>query len=163
MYVYLTLYVLCICYAMWTDATSLTIPNVVSIVLVALFLPFSYMTMDIDAFLGHGGIAAVVFAIALIFYAFGWMGGGDVKFMSAASLWVGPGLILQFLFNLALIGALVAILILLTRKYADLWRGVAAKMNVIAFIIELADARKVPYGIPIGCAALLAIPKIFGT
>ena len=120
MYVYATLYVLCICYAMWTDATSLTIPNMVSILLVALFLPFSYQALDGENVLGHAGIAAMVFVITLIFYAVGWMGGGDVKFMSATSLWMGPALILPFLFHVALIGALVAILILLIRKYADL-------------------------------------------
>ncbi|MGI9421821.1 MAG: hypothetical protein ACR2PA_01350, partial [Hyphomicrobiaceae bacterium] len=91
-----------------------------------------------------------------------WMGGGDVKFMSATSLWMGPALILPFLFHVALIGALVAILILLIRKYADLWRGVAARAVILERIIDLGDARKVPYGVPIGAAALVAAPKVFG-
>lgn len=161
MYVYLCLYALCICYAMWTDLTRLLIPNAVSIVLLALFVPFAAFTLEAVPVLYHVGIALAVFVVTLVFHALGWMGAGDVKFMTATSVWMGPDLISGFVLSMGLLGALMAVFILMTRRYADLWRGVAIRVPPLAFMIELAEKRRVPYGVPIGGAALLHAPKIF--
>ena len=161
MYVYLVLYVLCICYAMWTDLTRLLIPNLVSIVLLALFVPFAVFSFEPMLILQHVGVALAVFVVTVTFYALGWMGAGDVKFMTAASVWMGPSLILNFIVHMGLLGAIFAVFILLTRKYADLWRGVAVRVPPLEYIIALADKRRVPYGVPIGGAALWAAPKVF--
>ncbi|MEM9355954.1 MAG: prepilin peptidase [Pseudomonadota bacterium] len=161
MYVYFVLYVLCICYGMWTDLTRLLIPNIVSIVLLALFVPYAVFNFEPMLILHHIGIALAVFAVTVTFYVFGWMGAGDVKFMTATSVWMGPSLILTFLVQMGLLGAVFAVFILLTRKYADLWRGVALRVPPLEFMIALADKRRVPYGVPIGGAALWAAPKVF--
>ena len=162
MTVILGVYALSIAYAMWTDATSLTIPNWVSIVLLAAFAAFAILNLDLSTSLWHVAIAVIVFVVTFAFYALGWMGAGDVKFMTATSIWMGSGLILSYVFNVALLGALAAILLIVVRAFADPWRGWAAQINVIARIIELAESRKVPYGLPIGAAALVAAPRIFG-
>lgn len=77
------LYVLCVSTAIWTDVTSLLIPNWISILLVAGFVPFALMRMDPTALLHHFAVALAVFGVSLVFFILGWMGGGDVKFLTA--------------------------------------------------------------------------------
>ena len=162
MIVILSVYALSIAYAMWTDATTLTIPNWVSIILVFAFIAFAIMNLDVTTALWHVGIAAIVFVVTFFFYALGWMGAGDVKFVSATSIWMGQALILDYVLNVALLGAAAAIFLIVVRVFADQWRGWAAQVGLIARVIELAESRKVPYGLPIGAAALVAAPQVFG-
>jgi prepilin peptidase CpaA len=155
------LYVLCVCTAIWTDVTSLLIPNWVSVLLAVSFIPFALMHLGTSGLLQNFAIAAVVFGVCVVFFVVGWMGGGDVKFLTATSVWMGSDQILPFLFKIAIIGAAVALVLIYFRSYANPWRGWGARFAVLGRILELADARKVPYGLPIGGAALWSASKIF--
>ena len=61
--------------------------------------------------------AAIVFAVAFAFFAFGWIGGGDAKLVSATTLWIGFGLMLPYLVYAALLGGALTLLILALRRY----------------------------------------------
>jgi prepilin peptidase CpaA len=53
-----------------------------------------------------------VLAAGLILFARGWMGGGDVKLMSAVALWCGPSLLASFAIVTGLVGAVIAAVML---------------------------------------------------
>ncbi len=99
--------------------------------------------------------AAIVLAIAFAFFAFGWIGGGDAKLVAATTLWVGFGLMLQYLVYAALLGGGLTLLIVLLRRY-PLPLALAGQR----WIARLHDPKVgVPYGITLAIAALLVYPQ----
>ena len=57
------------------------------------------------------GIAFLAFAILATMFAFGLMGGGDVKLLTALALWIQPMLFLQLLFVMAVSGGILCIVL----------------------------------------------------
>ncbi len=161
MFILFAIYVMCVCYAMWSDASTFKIPNMVSVILVAAFPAFALLQLDGLATAHHLGVALIVFVVAFVFYALAWMGAGDVKLMSAVSLWIGPGIILEFVVLMAMSGAGIAIGILVLRKYVPVWRGWIGHWPIVGRLLDIAESGKVPYGIPIGIAALWSAQKVF--
>jgi prepilin peptidase CpaA len=76
-------------YAAAEDLRHFRIPNAVSIILALLFVVFSLFNGALGPALGHAFFAAVMFAALLGAFAMGWLGGGDVKLLTAAYLWTG--------------------------------------------------------------------------
>ncbi|MBI4921174.1 MAG: prepilin peptidase [Devosia nanyangense] len=99
--------------------------------------------------------AAIVLAIAFAFFAFGWIGGGDAKLVSATTLWVGFGLLLPYVIYAALLGGGLTLLILAIRRYP-----LAPWLARHKWIDRLHDNKSgVPYGITLAIAALLVYPE----
>ena len=93
------------------------------------------------------GCAAAVFVAGALLFSRGLIGGGDVKLLSAATLWAGPSLTPALLLATALLGGLLTILLLVplamrTVFPADAGDGAAKRVSV-------------PYGIAIAAAALI--------
>ena len=80
------------------DLTTFTIPNWISLALVALFLPAALIA---GLSLGQLGMAAavgfVLLCVGIGMFAMGWIGGGDAKLLAAAGLWLGWPAALHFL------------------------------------------------------------------
>ena len=99
--------------------------------------------------------AAIVLAVAFSFFAFGWIGGGDAKLVSASTLWVGFGLMVPYLIYAALLGGGLTLLILALRRYP-----LPAVLQRQGWIDRLHDPKVgVPYGITLAIAALLVYPE----
>ncbi len=77
-----------------------------------------------------------VFALFLILFYVGAMGGGDVKLVGVTALWVPAGHIPQFLILIALVGGLVALITLIHSKVKKL------------------SNPEVPYGVAIAASGL---------
>ena len=94
-----------------SDVRSYVIPNTVHVMVAAafcvaaLFLPSSFF---------YGGLvtALAVFLAGAVFFVRGWMGGGDVKLLTAMALWSGPAYLSHFATMTMLSGALLAIVML---------------------------------------------------
>jgi prepilin peptidase CpaA len=54
-----------------------------------------------------------VFAATAVAFAIGWIGGGDVKLMSATSFFVGTNGLIGFLVTTAMLGGVVSVLVLM--------------------------------------------------
>ncbi|MDH3660100.1 MAG: prepilin peptidase [Alphaproteobacteria bacterium] len=63
-------------------------------------------------------VAGLVFALGFAGFAFGLMGGGDVKLMAGLSLWAGVDHIVLFLTATSLAGGLLAIVMLSLHRWA---------------------------------------------
>jgi prepilin peptidase CpaA len=113
------------------------------------------IAMPLQQFGLHLACAAVVLAFAFSFFAFGWIGGGDAKLVSATTLWVGFGLMLPYLIYAALLGGGLTLLILALRRYP-----LPAVLQRQRWIDRLHDPKiGVPYGITLAIAALLVYPE----
>lgn len=86
------------------------------------------------------GIAAGSFLIFALMFAIGWMGGGDVKLLSALALWIQPLWFAQVIVVMALAGGV------LTAVYM-IWH----------FLARREERPEIPYGIAISGAGLWAL------
>ncbi len=76
--------------ACWYDLRSRTIPNGLNIAIALLAIPFWWslgLALWPDAAI-QLGVAVLVFGLFAIAFAFGAMGGGDVKLIGALALWL---------------------------------------------------------------------------
>ena len=156
----LTLYIIivvvgCMLAAGWSDLTSMTIPNWISLVLVAGFLivvPFAWQGWA--TFGTHVLVGLACFAFGFSMFAFGWMGGGDAKLFSATSLWWVWTDLLPYLIYTTLSGGILAIILILGRKYFPI------KILATDWLYRLfKDEKKMPYGLALAFGALMTLPR----
>jgi prepilin peptidase CpaA len=143
-------------FAALSDATSYTIPNRISLLLLASFFPAA---LALGRPLGEVGadlaVCAVALAAAMGMFAAGWIGGGDAKLFAAASLWIGWTAAPMFLMATALAGGALA-LMLLNARAAWLRPYFSAAPPWLARLV--APDAAVPYGVAIAIGALAAFP-----
>ncbi|WP_027669166.1 MULTISPECIES: A24 family peptidase [Rhizobium] len=147
---------LCLAMAAFSDLFTMTIPNRVSVILIASFLvlaPLSGLGWEIIG--THLAAAAIVFSACFALFAFNVMGGGDAKLLSATALWFGLNESLAFLMiEVAMIGGLITLLILAVRAQSNtiLAIGLPVPNSVLL-------AKKIPYGIAIAIGGFMAFPS----
>jgi prepilin peptidase CpaA len=143
-------------YAASSDLLTMRIANwLVGLVILA------YLALALLAGIGWtemgmaAAAAAIVLAISFAFFAFGWIGGGDAKLVSATTLWIGFGLMLQYLIYAALLGGALTLLLLWFRRLP-----LPAPLARQVWIDRLHNPKTgVPYGIALAIAALLVYPQ----
>lgn len=104
-----------------TDATTMTIPNWISLLLIGSFLILSPFIMTSWSMFGeHVLVGTSVFLFGFAMFAGGLFGGGDAKLMAATSLWwQWPDLLFYIVWS-AIAGGIIAAFILWCRKYMPL-------------------------------------------
>jgi prepilin peptidase CpaA len=137
------------------DAATLTIPNWISIVLIALF-PIVAFNADLswaEAGLHVGvGVAALVVGAAL--FAGGIIGGGDAKLFAAVSLYIGAAWFVMYAFAVAMAGGVLALLVLGLRWLVP--SGVAGRFAWLQNLTQ--KSAGIPYGVAIAAGGLFVIP-----
>lgn len=140
------------------DFFTMTIPNRISLALVAgfvLVVPFSGLSLaDIG---WHVAAAALVLAITFTMFAFGLLGGGDAKLASAVALWLGWSNLIDYWILSTLLGGALAIVLLLFRSMPlpFLW----AEAD---WVRRLHDRKGgIPYGLALAGAALIVYKDSF--
>jgi prepilin peptidase CpaA len=138
------------------DVVSYTIPNWISVALVAAFpiaalaQGLSLQTMGVDLCVG---VAALV--VGMVMFALRWIGGGDAKLFAAAALWLGWPALPMYLGVTGIAGGAVAVGLLSLRS--PLVNGYL--VNGPAWLSRLAQpGENVPYGVAIAVGALAAFP-----
>jgi len=137
------------------DLTSMTIPNWISGLLILVFFPTALLLgltpMEIAI---HAGVAVVALLIGMALFALRFLGGGDVKLMAAACLWLGAAGSGVFVLWTALVGGAFCLVLILAR--AHLRPYVAAGPD---WLFQLMEPRgDIPYGVAIAIGALIAWP-----
>jgi prepilin peptidase CpaA len=155
-------YVFCLCYAIVSDFRRLIIPNWAPVALASAFVVFAATHLGWRAFLAHLAVAAVVFVLATAFFVARWMGGGDVKLLTAVTLWMGPEHGALFTLLMAALGAVLATGLILIRHYGEFVGPSIWELAFFKRLAELARAGECPYGVAIGIAALLTRPTVLG-
>ena len=153
----LTLFPALVIIAALTDATSFTIPNRISLLLLAAYVPASLMLgrplsdMGLDLAVGVAALAA-----GMAMFAAGWIGGGDAKLFAACGLWLGLRGAAPFLLITALAGGGLAV-VLLNARSASLRTYFTGAPAWLARLTT--PGGDVPYGVAIAAGALAAFPQ----
>ena len=155
-----SIYVACICYAMVSDFRRLIISNWIIVALVATFAVYAAVRMKPGSILAHVAVAAAVLLFFLTFFLAGWVAGGDVKLIAAIALWIGPENASRFVLLTALLGAILALALLLIKKYGHHVGGTLSGNWLCRRAVALADGSQCPYGVAIGLAALLSSAEL---
>jgi prepilin peptidase CpaA len=143
-------------YAAFSDLLSMRIANWLVLVIVIAYGALAYFTGLEWSEIGTAcAAAAIVLAIAFAFFAFGWIGGGDAKLVAATTLWIGLGLLLQYLIYAALLGGALTLIILSLRRYP-----LPSWLARHSWLDRLHNPKSgVPYGIALAAAGLLVYPE----
>lgn len=137
------------------DLTSMKIPNWISGLLVLAFFPAALALglgpVDFGLHLAVG-LAALLIGMGL--FALNLLGGGDVKLMAAACLWLGVSGSGVFILSTAVIGGLFSLALLLGRAWLQPWVGAGP-----GWWVQLMEPKgHIPYGVAIAGGALVAWP-----
>lgn len=146
---------LLVVYAGLMDLVTMKIRNALVLTVAAGWLILAPLSGFTLAEMGSSaGIALIVFVVTFVFFAFGWIGGGDAKLASATALWFAPDEVLLYFIYAALFGGLLTVMILQLRTNA-----VPAFLYRIPWIAQLREPKAgVPYGAAMAPAALIVFP-----
>lgn len=146
---------LAMAYAAMSDLLTMTIPNWLTLALMAAFVVLAPVAgMDLHAFALHWASGGAVLAVAFFCFAMGWIGGGDAKLASVVALWLGWDNTVEFIAIGSIFGGVLTLLVLTFRRSV-----------LPAFVIRQPwvqrlhdDAAGVPYGVALAAAGLVTYP-----
>jgi prepilin peptidase CpaA len=142
-------------FAASSDLFTMTISNRIALILVAGFFAMAFVAgMSANDVLSHVGAAFSVLAVTFIFFARGWIGGGDAKLAAATALWLGFDHLMPYLLYASIFGGVLTLAMIRFRL-----------MPLPAMLAEQEWAKRlhrldggVPYGIALAAAALMIYP-----
>ena len=153
----LILFPLLMAYAALSDLFTMTISNVISILLVVGFAVLALASgMPAMTLLGsHLAAGVLVLAITFVFFARGWIGGGDAKLAAGTAVWLGWGHLLDYGLQASILGAVLTIGLVYARRFA--LPDALATREWIARLHQRGNG--VPYGIALAIAGLVTYPE----
>ena len=137
--------------AAWHDVAAYRIPNRISAAVAMLYPAHVLAHPAAVDWLAALMVAAIVLAVGFGLFAIRVFGAGDVKLLAAASLWAGPADVLVLLFVTALVGGVLALVVLspLRMTLADAYvRLGGAPANMFT-------TQTLPYGVAIAAGGLI--------
>jgi len=137
------------------DATSMTIPNWISLAVIAGFIivtPFVWQGWEV--FSTHLLVGLSFFVAGFAMFAFGWLGGGDAKLMAATALWWQWDEATIYILYTTVIGGVLAVALVFGRRF------IPSSVLTAPWAHHLfRDEKKMPYGLALAAGALLTLPK----
>lgn len=143
-----------------SDLTSYTIPNWISLFLLAAFFPvIIYLTLMTESYSWADfgwhmivGIGSLIVMMAM--FAFGWIGGGDAKLFAATAFWWMPSDLLTYTVYTTLAGGVLALMLMFGRRFLPVRIATTGWVHRL-----LREEKKMPYGLALAFAAMLTLPK----
>jgi prepilin peptidase CpaA len=155
------LFLFCVCYAVVADFRSLLIPNWIVVTLGAAFAVFAALYLEPMTVIWHVVVALAVFCLAAAFFAVNWIGGGDVKLLTAIALWAGPQHVANLLLMMSALGFVLAMVLMGLRTHGTFIVPWLPDNMFLNRLQTLAKQGQCPYGVAIGVAALIAVGNTF--
>jgi len=143
--------------AVVTDLDELRIPNRICLLIALLYPCYVLANPEPINWLGALAVAAGVFAMGLIFFCMGTMGGGDVKLMAVTALWAGPSLVANFLIVTTVAGGAIALIMVSRLRFS-----LAALLETVGAtdFRDVVLGRVIPYGVAIATGAYVIIAPV---
>ncbi len=139
-------------WAACSDVKSYTIPNKVSLAILSLYLPFVLASGGSVNWTAGLIVGAIVLVAGFVLFAFGKVGGGDIKLLTVVSVWAGPTYIFDFLVFTGLVGGVLALLMLGAARF-----GFALALEKIGFHSgsKVLQGSVLPYGLAIAAGGFV--------
>ncbi|HEY4077371.1 MAG TPA: prepilin peptidase [Rhizomicrobium sp.] len=137
------------------DLASFTIPNFLSLALIALFAIFA-VTVGLSWHAAGWHLLAGLLGLCIGFalFALRYIGGGDAKLFAAVALWLGFSDLLSYSLLASVFGGLLTLTLLVVRR----WPLPAMLVNY-RWILNLHDSRSgIPYGVALAAGAFVLLP-----
>ncbi len=128
-----------------SDAWSYEIPDWTSSLIGVLYFGYTLNALGSYDFASAVLVALLVFLVGVGLFSIGAFGGGDVKLLSAVTLWAGPAMVLPLLFITAIAGGVLSL--------AIMTRGRFRRARIFM-------KPRVPYGIAIAAGGLYVAARI---
>ena len=152
----LTAFAVVMAAAAFEDFRRLIIPNLLPIMLCVLWPIYFAAAPSLAGGLAALGCAVAVFLVGAVLFARGFLGGGDVKLLAAATLWAGPADTPALLVLTGVLGGALALFLLMPFGAQLVAAGRTLLTPSSASSAEH-PAMAVPYGVAIAGAALIVI------
>jgi prepilin peptidase CpaA len=142
-------------YAAFSDLFTMTISNLISIALLVSFFALAIaFGLPLDEIGAHVACGFCLLALTFLFFARGWIGGGDAKLAAAIALWLGFDHLIDFGLYAALMGGALTLAILTLRRWP-----LPSFLQAREWIARLHErGNGVPYGIALAAAGLILYP-----
>jgi prepilin peptidase CpaA len=142
-------------FAASSDLITMTISNRVTLALIGGFAALALFSgMPLHDILTHAGAAAAVLIVAFVFFACGWIGGGDAKLAAATALWLGFDHLMTYLLYASIFGGILTLAMIRFRLMP-----LPQALDDQEWVKRLHKLDGgVPYGIALAAAALLIYP-----
>lgn len=152
----LTIFPGAVAFAAAMDLFTMTIPNRISLALLAAFLVLAPLIgLSPWEIAQHLGAGLLVLAAGVLLFIPGWIGGGDAKLAAAVALWVGFDNVVPFLFCAALAGGLLALSFSSFRKVP-----LPYQIATEEWAVRLHSPKGgIPYGVALATGALVVYPQ----
>lgn len=143
-------------FAAANDLFTMTIPNKISLALLALFFAAAFAVgLPVQKVGIHLAVGFAVLAFGFALFQMRLLGGGDAKLMAAGALWMGFDHVLEFMAYVTIFGGILAVVVLLYRRLLP-----AGSFDLPGWATRLhAEGSGIPYGIAITAAALALYPS----
>jgi len=143
-------------FAASSDLLTMTISNRVTLILLVGFALLVYVTgMPQSEVLSHVGAGLLVLTITFVFFARGWIGGGDAKLAAVTALWFGFEHLLEYALYASILGGALTLAMIRFRLLP--LPTVLSRQEWLKRLHKLDGG--VPYGIALAAAALLIYPE----
>lgn len=138
-----------------SDIMTMTIPNRLSLALIAAFPIAAFMAgLPMATALMHLAAFAIVLALCFGLFSVNLLGGGDAKLLASASLWIGMSQLVPFVIWVTLFGGGLALIVLAFRSFP------VSALPVPEWAIRLhKSGGGIPYGLAICAGGLYIYPK----
>jgi prepilin peptidase CpaA len=138
------------------DIASFTIPNFLTLAVLALFAVFCAAAGLSFAAIGWHLLAGFLgLLIGFTLFSLGYVGGGDAKLFAAVTLWLGLKDVLPYALVASLLGGLLTLGLVLLRS----WPLPGFLMRK-AWVMKLHDSKSgIPYGVALAAAAFILLPS----
>lgn len=135
------------------DVTQFIIPNTISIALIGLWPVFYFTTPEHIDWTMSLLVMLGMFLFGLLIFTLNIMGGGDVKLMTALSLWIGwhPHALIQFFTWIAIAGGVLALFKIVVKFSANR----IGKVEALPHFIK--EDGNIPYGLAIAFSFLFLL------
>ena len=140
--------------AAFEDFRRLVIPNLLPILLCALWPIYFAAHPNLYDAVAAIGCAIAVFLIGAVLFARGWLGGGDVKLLAAATLWAGPTGTPELLLLTGVLGGVLGLFLLMPFG-SQLAMAARALLGQPPLDAGHGLRTPVPYGVAIAGAAVI--------
>jgi prepilin peptidase CpaA len=141
------------------DFAVRTVPNWISALLLADGV--ALRLLDAGSLQWGAAAAGIVFVLTFLFWRVGWMGGGDVKLLTAASMFVPPWHVFMLISGTALAGGVLALTYLLLARVVK--RPAAGRPASIPARIFRCERWRLSRRGPLPYAAAIAVGGVIAT